>query len=260
MMKWICLLAMLAGLSAATAAPIAFQSSERQTALLELYTSEACSSCPPAEAWLSKLKDAPGLWTEFVPVAFHVDYWNNLGWRDRLSSGQFSDRQRTYARVWSEEDVYTPEFVLNGSEWHNWAGFRGAPSASPNNAGVLRASSIDGKHWQANFVPAGKGMADYEVTAALLVTGLVSDVAAGENSGRHLKHDFAVLSLITRPLTSQTNGFQGTFIIDADPKGITGRLALAVWVTRSGQLEPLQASGGWLAPITNNLQQPPPPR
>ena len=55
-----------------------------------------------------------------------------------------------------------------------------------------------------------------------------------------------MLSLITRPLTSQTNGFQGTFVIDADPKGITGRLALAIWVTSSGRLEPLQATGGWL--------------
>jgi hypothetical protein len=175
-----------------------------------------------------------------------VDYWNSLGWRDKLSSEQFSERQRNYARDWSAENIYTPEFVLNGREWRNWFGFRSLPSASATRAGVLRASSMDGIHWRANFVPAGKGTADYEVTAALLVSELVSDVSAGENSGRHLKHDFAVLSFITRPLTRQTNGFQGTFIIDADPKGITGRLALAVWVTRSGRLEPLQATGCWL--------------
>jgi hypothetical protein len=89
-------------------------------------------------------------------------------------------------------------------------------------------------------------MANYEVTAAVLVSELGSDVTAGENSGRHLNHDFAVLSLITRPLTSQTNGFQGTFTIDADPKGIAGRLALALWVTRGEHVEPLQATGGWL--------------
>jgi hypothetical protein len=242
-MKWICFFAMLAGVTA-TAGPVVFQSAERQTALLELYTSEGCSSCPPAEAWLSKLKNAPGLWSEFVPVAFHVDYWNNLGWRDKLSSEQFSDRQHSYARDWSAENIYTPEFVLNGREWHNW--FGSIPSASATKAGVLHASSMDGKHWQANFVPPEKGTADYEVTAVLLVCDLTSDVTAGENSGRHLNHDFAALSLTTRPLTNQTSGFQGTFIIDPHPKGITGRFALAIWVTSSGQLEPLQATGGWL--------------
>ena len=230
----------------ANAAPITFQSSERQTALLELYTSEGCSSCPPAEAWLSKLKTAPGLWNEFVPVAFHVAYWNKLGWRDKLSSEQFSDRQQSYAHAWSAEEIYTPEFVLNGKEWRNWLGFRGVPSASSTRAGVLQASSMDGKHWRVDFVPAEKGNIDYEVTASLLASDSSSDVTAGENSGRHLKHDFAALSLITRPLTSNTNGFEGTFIIDADPKGIAGRLALAIWVTPVGRLQPLQAVGGWL--------------
>jgi hypothetical protein len=248
MMKWICFCAVLASVSA-NAGPIVFESSSRQTALLELYTSEGCSSCPPAEAWLSKVKTASGLWTEFVPVAFHVDYWNHLGWRDKLSSEQFSDRQRSYASAWSAENIYTPEFVLNGMEWRNWFGLRGIPSTSATRAGVLRATSLDAKHWQVDFVPAENGTADYEVTAALLVSDLASDVTAGENSGRHLSHDFAALSLITCPLTSQSNGFQGTFIFDPNPKGITGRLSLAVWVTHGKNLEPLQATGGWLLPI-----------
>lgn len=247
-MKLICflgLLGLLAGIEA-NAALIAFQSSERQTSLLELYTSEGCSSCPPAESWLSGLKSDTGLWSEFVPVAFHINYWNNPRWSDRFSSDQFTARQRDYARAWSAENIYTPEFVLDGKEWRNWFGFLGAPSASSVKAGVLRVSSDDGKHWQANFVPAETGMPDYEVTATLLVSNVGSDVTGGENEGRHLNHDFAALSLITRPLTNQTNGLQGEFIIGADPKGITGRLALAVWVTRSGHLEPLQATGGWL--------------
>jgi hypothetical protein len=239
-------LLLLCAYGAAGAMPITFQSSERQTGLLELYTSEGCSSCPPAEAWLSKLKDNAGLWSEFVPVAFHIDYWNGLGWRDQLSSDEYSERQRNYARDWSAEEVYTPEFVLNGHEWRNWLGFRGTPSASTTKTGTLQVSSTAGKHWRANFVPTEDGTTDYEVTAALLVNELGSDVTAGENSGRHLKHDFAALSLITRPLADSTNGFAGTFIIDDYPNGITGRLALAVWVTPGGQLQPLQATGGWL--------------
>ena len=101
-------------------------------------------------------------------------------------------------------------------------------------------------------MPAETGTASYEVTAAVLVSGLSSDVNAGENSGRHLNHDFAALSLITRPLVGQTNGFEGQFIIDKKPKGITGQLAVAIWVTRAGQLEPLQATGGWLPTPQNN--------
>jgi hypothetical protein len=246
-MKLICLL-ILCACEIAGAANITFQSTQRQTALLELYTSEGCSSCPPAEAWLSRLKNQSGLWTDFVPVAFHIDYWNNLGWRDRFSSDEYSQRQRDYARDWSASEIYTPEFVLNGSEWHNWLGFRGAPSASNTKAGILQISSTDGKHWQANFVPAENGAAEYEITAAVLVGDVGSDVTAGENSGRHLNHDFAALSIITRPMSEGTNGFNGSFIIDNDPKGITGHLALAAWVTRSGQLQPLQATGGWLTP------------
>src|SRR5437867_10582189 len=82
------------------AAPISFQSQQNRTALLELYTSEGCSSCPPAEAWLSKLKDAPGLWRDFVPIAFHVDYWDSLGWKDPFAIKAYSERQRDYAASW----------------------------------------------------------------------------------------------------------------------------------------------------------------
>jgi hypothetical protein len=99
----------------ATAAPVVFQSSTRQVSLLELYTSGGCSSCPPAETWLSKLKTSGGLWRDFVPVAFHVDYWNNLGWKDRFSDEQYTERQKSYAQLWSASNIYTPEFVLNGN-------------------------------------------------------------------------------------------------------------------------------------------------
>src|SRR5271168_563615 len=201
------------GCIAANAAPIQFQTSERQVAMIELYTSEGCSSCPPAESWLSGLKDAPGLWSEFVPVAFHVDYWDYLGWRDKWSSKEYSDRQRDYAAAWGSDNIYTPELVLNGKEWHNWFGLRGAPGLSGTKAGILKVTSEDTHHWQVNFVPAAGGATGYEINAALLVSGLGSDVKAGENSGRRLNHDFAVISLINRPLVRENDGFQGTFII-----------------------------------------------
>jgi hypothetical protein len=231
---------------AANAAPIQFQSSERQVALVELYTSEGCSSCPPAESWLSGLKEKPGLWSEFVPVAFHVDYWNNLGWRDKWSSKEYSDRQRDYAEVWHSDNIYTPEFVLNGKEWHNWFELRGAPGVSESKTGILKVTSEDTNHWEVSFISTEAGKGAYEVNAALLVSDLGSDVKAGENTGRHLQHDFAVLKLIKQPLTGKENGFQGVFTIAAGQKAPEGRLALAVWTTHSGSLEPVQSVGGWL--------------
>ena len=239
------ILGVLAGI-AASAAPIQFQSSERQVALVELYSSEGCSSCPPAESWLSGLKEKPGLWSEFVPVAFHVDYWNNLGWHDKWSSKQYSDRQRDYAGAWGSENIYTPEFVLNGKEWHNWFELRGAPGASGTKTGILKVASEDTNHWQVTFIPTKAGTAAFEVNAALLVSGLGSDVKSGENAGRHLQHDFAVLKFIHQPLTGKDDEFQGIFTMAAGRNSPEGRLALAVWATRNGSLEPVQAVGGWL--------------
>src|SRR5215470_17138375 len=112
---------MVAVNSGARGDTLVFQSSENQVSLLELFTSEGCSSCPPAEKWVSGLKAAPGLWKQFVPVAFHVDYWDYLGWRDPWASKAFSDRQRAYAQVWGGDSIYAPGFVLNGQEWRAWS-------------------------------------------------------------------------------------------------------------------------------------------
>ena len=132
----------------ASATPMKFTSGTKQVSLLELYSSEGCRSCPPAEAWLNKLKDAPDLWKNFAPLAFHVDYWDSLGWKDRWSSPAFSERQRDYAKLWRSENIYTPEFVLNGQEWRNWFGRRGAPSSSAN-VGVLEINSTSTNRWSA---------------------------------------------------------------------------------------------------------------
>src|SRR5580693_7997010 len=105
-----CLAGLLFNMANAETNSLSFQSSNKQTSLLELYTSEGCSSCPPAETWLSRLKASPGLWGDFVPVAFHVDYWDYLGWRDPWAKSEFSNRQRAYAARWHSQSVYTPGF------------------------------------------------------------------------------------------------------------------------------------------------------
>ncbi len=237
---------MAAFLAGAEPAGVTFQSGAGQTSLVELYSSEGCSSCPPAEAWLSKLKDSPGLWQDFVPVAFHVDYWDYLGWRDPWAQAAFSERQRTYAANWHSENVYTPGFVLNGAEWREWPGGRHGLEPSGVKAGVLKVNSTDTNHWQVSFAPATASGGDYEVHAALLAGGLISEVKRGENRGRKLTHDFAVLTFLSAPLIRNGDRAQGEFVLPAQ-KNVTGSLALAVWVTRAGSMEPLQATGGWLA-------------
>jgi len=230
------------------APPVSFQSSVRQTALLELYTSEGCSSCPPADAWLAGLKDSPVLWKDFVPLAWHVEYWNNLGWRDPWSSEEFSERQRAFAAAWHSDTIYTPELVLNGKEWTPLIRPKNGPSALERESGMLTASTTDWKHWRIQFEPVGNEKEHYQVHAVLLASGLGSDVKAGENRGRHLSHDFVVFKLAEQYLPGQTNIFRGEVVLEADADKQQGRqLAAAFWVTRINDLEPLQAVGGWLA-------------
>src|SRR5437762_13623520 len=116
-----------------------FESGKTQASLIELFTSEGCSSCPPAEKWLSALKLNPDLWKRTVPVAFHVDYWDRLGWRDRFAKPEFTSRQQRYAAAWGGDSVYTPGFVVNGKEWRGWFGGNMTPTSSTK-VGVLRVS------------------------------------------------------------------------------------------------------------------------
>lgn len=215
--------------------PAHFASGTTQTALIELFTSEGCSSCPPAERWLATLHDTPGLWRDFVPVAWHVDYWNRLGWPDRFSTREFTKREYDYAAAWASSSVYTPCLVRDGAELGESRSL--APSGTA--AGKLTVS-YDGTTLSAGFSPATPQAGDtFEIHAAILGGGITSRVTAGENSGETLHHEFIALKLAHAPL--------GRDLPLTMPKvtGVT-RHALAVWVTRRGELTPRQATGGWL--------------
>jgi hypothetical protein len=214
-----------------------FASGAARVSLLELYTSEGCSSCPPAEKWLGTLRDDARLWKTFVPVAWHVNYWDKLGWPDRFASREATQREYAYADAWGSGTVYTPCFVRDGEEWRMSGGKIEAANGAA--AGVLSAS-YDGAVLRAEFAPAkAKTGEKFDIHTALLGGGIVSKVGAGENRGETLKHEFVALA--------QTHGAPGADI--ALPKkeisGVT-RYALAVWVTRRGELTPLQATGGWM--------------
>ena len=238
----------LVGLARA-AEPQRFASGPTQVALVELYTSEGCSSCPPAERWIAGRKNDAGLWRDFVPVAYHVDYWNRLGWTDRFSSREFTQRQYALAAAWGGDSVYTPCFVRDGAEWPE----RGSRELRPSTAkaGVLVVTT-DGAKVGVEFTPAGvaanaKQQDDFEIHVALLGGGLVSKVTAGENSGETLKQEFVALALSSHVLTDGGVVQRAEFALPtASVKNAPPR-ALAAWVTRRGKFESLQATGGWLA-------------
>jgi hypothetical protein len=221
-----------------------FRAGPGQVALIELYTSEGCSSCPPAEEWLSALQDRAGLWREFVPVVFHVSYWDHLGWKDPSSSKEFTARQTAQAKEWGSSSVYTPCFVRNGREWkpgHDTLG-AGAP------VGVLSLERTEPHRWRIEFHPeAALQSGQIEAHVALLAGGLTSDVRAGENAGRRLAHDFVVYAVKDVALTIDDRGqLAAELELEAGPPASAPRRAIAAWVTPAGEMKPVQAVGGWL--------------
>ena len=227
--------------------PQTFESGETQSSLIELFTSEGCSSCPPAEKWLSGLKSNQDLWKKIIPVAFHVDYWDRLGWRDRFAKPEFTSRQQRYAAAWGGDSVYTPGFVVNGKEWRDWFGGNAMPKSSTK-VGVLRVSLGDDGKAQRHFCSGDNTTGGpLALNVALLGNDLESDVKRGENSGRKLRHDFVVLQLAKSEMTNQGNLWTGTVLLSSNA-GTDKATALAAWVKSGETAPPIQATGGWLKP------------
>lgn len=217
-----------------------FSSGKQPVMLVELYTSQGCSSCPPAEAWLSDLKNAPGLWKNIVPVAFHVDYWNHLGWKDTWSAPAYSARQTRYRADGNIRIVYTPGFVVDGREWRNWFNNRQLPQAKDISDEL--SVKLNDKNISASYPVPAASTDPLQLNLAILAMGVKSKINAGENHGKNLAEDFVVLA---HSQIESTNGRWQTQLPDFQNPA-QYRLALAVWVNRLTDLTPLQATGGWL--------------
>ncbi|MEM1437750.1 MAG: DUF1223 domain-containing protein [Pseudomonadota bacterium] len=219
-----------------------FASGDTPVTLVELYTSEGCSSCPPADRYLSGLESAPGLWKDFVPVALHVDYWDDIGWPDRFASRDYSDRQRRYAQEGGTRVVYTPGLFRNGQEWRAWR--LGGPGRSRGPAVGALSIESDGENFSARFEPA-EGIAADTVHIAILGMDLATEVKAGENRGRTLEHDFVLLGLRSLPLESAADGLEAMGALPG-ARVDAQRTAIAAWVTARGRQAPIQSVGGFL--------------
>ena len=182
------------------------KSGERRVALLELYTSEGCSSCPPADEWVSKLPSKGLSSDRIVPLAFHVDYWNYLGWRDMFSQGKFTERQRQTVQINRAGFVYTPQLVLNGRDYRRgllW------DSTSEKIKEINQQKPLADISLTLSMPAAGRLHVSGEMMVsgalerqnaqaylALYENNLSNAVKAGENSGHTLHHDFVVRELV----------------------------------------------------------------
>lgn len=153
--------------------------------VVELYTSEGCSSCPPADRWLSTLAGQPGV----LPLAFHVNYWDRLGWADRLASPEGTARQWEMARQAGRAQVYTPQVLVDGRDWRGWPRLPGNAGTAPVTLTLTREGHTVWAQIGGTTAPAPARLAGYW---AVVEDGHVSRVRGGENAGATLKHDHVV--------------------------------------------------------------------
>jgi hypothetical protein len=180
-------------------------------AVLELFTSQGCSSCPPADALLSRLDDDPALRGRVIPLAFHVDYWNYIGWSDPYSSRDWSERQRAYSRR-IRADVYTPQLIVNGMRsvvGSSGSAVRRAIAERLAEEPKARLQVVAMKTSAGTIAVDVKGLqstdAPLEVWIAVVESDLVTNVARGENRGRMLEND-NVVRVLRRATTLEPHG------------------------------------------------------
>jgi hypothetical protein len=177
------------------------QSGPRTAVLVELYTSEGCDSCPPADRWLSSLQSQGYTPDKVVPLALHVDYWDYIGWKDPYAKREFATRQRRAAELKRAKIVYTPQVLLQGQDFRHWDTREFGSTVEKVNSQPPRArlalsvesmgkASMDVVLSAELLNPAEKS--DAAVYLAAFENKLTSQVAAGENKGKTLPHDYVV--------------------------------------------------------------------
>ncbi len=202
--------------------------------LLELYTSEGCSSCPPAEQWLSSLDLGA---SKLTPLAFHVDYWDYIGWKDRFARTAYSERQRKLAALGGARFVYTPQFTFNGRDFRSWNDARLKLGIENSNNQIAHASlalnlSNEGKGEILLKTSAHSNYPDdarqADIFIAIYENKLTSQVNTGENSGHELQHDYVVREFLGPYQFDRNNAFAKTITLKPEWKGRNAGAAMFV--------------------------------
>lgn len=259
-LRLISLASMLSGIFAAGSFSCIAQTAQpnRTPVLVELFTAEGCSSCPPADALLAMLDhEQPISNAEIIVLGEHVDYWDNQGWRDRFSSHQYTDRQSQYSfHMHLENGVYTPQMIVDGTDQfvgndasHAQRAIQHA-AQSPKLDLVLSQPVVDGRKVSAsvtmNAPPANRPQAD--LYAALVDPTDTTDVRGGENSGHKLQHVGVVRTLQKvgnlKELASGAVAIKLNAPSDANPAA----MRMVVFAQQSGQGAVLGAVSSKVAP------------
>jgi len=179
-----------------------------RVALLELYTSEGCSSCPPADKFMSRLKDSGISGKQLIPMAFHVTYWDYIGWQDQFAKKQYDKRQRELAYKSRKNSVYTPQFLLVGKDYRRYSTFNKdinklVAEKSSVNLVLSMKPKADSLHLELKSDISNSRVKDVNFYFAIVENNLISDVEDGENEGEILHHDYVVRGLYGPYVQSQ---------------------------------------------------------
>jgi len=220
------------------------------TALVELYTSEGCDTCPPADHWLSSLFSRGFRPDQVVPLALHVDYWDYIGWKDPFGKGEFSARQRKLAAMRRPALVFTPQVLLQGQDFRRWAGDDFTEQVARINSRAARARialairEIEPGAIHAELSAMLFDAAEQKNAAVYLAAyenKLASEVKAGENRGKRLAHDFVVREWVGPIAFGQSLKLEERRALPLLPGADPKNLGVAAFVQNRGTSEVLQA-------------------
>jgi hypothetical protein len=248
-MRTLLFLLIALSLGPAQAAQCSAQSGKATAALVELYTSEGCDSCPPADRWLSSLGAKGYAPDRVVPIALHVDYWDYIGWKDPYARQAHSARQRKMAALARAAAIYTPQVLLQGRDYRNWRGPGFEQEVAKINARPAKARIsllLDSGQKDAFAVEAaaelleGVPAADLGLYLGAYENKLVSEVKAGENRGKSLPHDYVVLQW-AGPLEFRGGKLAERHRLPLLPKAVPAHSGVVAFVQNRASGEVLQA-------------------
>ena len=217
----------------------------RTPVLVELFTSEGCSSCPPADRFLEKLDRQPVAGAEMIVLSEHVDYWNHIGWKDPYSAHVYSERQSIYGKRFGLDSVYTPQMVVDGSSEFVGSNSNLADQAFAKALGVRKISvhvsliSADPSgvlvHLDTGALEPSFGAREAEVEIAVALSRAESQVSSGENAGHRLAHVSVVRSFTKVGVLKRGQGLSQDVHLNLGPAADLHNLRLIAFVQESEQ-------------------------